>query len=396
MLLRIHSGAVQGFTGLILGTAAVLLLCACGSASRPETSVGRTEPAQQSTVVVTRTVTGSTTTPTDQLAGLVSTTKSGIVRITANGCGTQEVGTGFLVGRYLVATVEHVVDGATSISLTQGRKAATGVVVGDDPARDVALIRSNKPLSGHIFHLASRTPPLGSSVAAIGFPLGLPLTVTQGDVSGLRRTIPIDRVERRSLIQTDAAVNPGNSGGPLLSVDNGTVVGLIDLGTNQANGIAFAVSAQVAGPLIQAWEAAPQTTPAQSCAAPPQAVTNPQQTSTPRPAGGVPGPVRVLDNYWNDISHGDYSSAYGYLAPGAINLTEAQFVSNEQQAGITNVTFSGQLVSSTGEAATVDIASLQTIDTQYGCRNWTGSYEMVDQHSSWVIERSNITPQACA
>lgn len=361
MLVRIHLGAVQGFTGLILGTAAGLLLGACGGGSQSGAPVGRTETARQSTIVVTRTVvTGTSTAATDALASLVSTTKSGIVRITANGCGTQDVGTGFLVGPYLVATVEHVVDGATSISLTQGRRANTGVVIGDDPARDVALIRSNKPLSGYIFHLASQTPPLGSSVAAIGFPLGLPLTVTQGDVSGLRRTIPIDRIER------------------------------------QANGIAFAVSARVAGPLIQAWEAAPQTTPAQSCGSPPEAISNPQPTTnTPQPAGGSVGPVTVLDSYWNEIDNGDYSSAYGYLAPGAINLTKAQFVSNEEQAGITNITFSGQLASSTGATATVDVASLQTIDTQYGCRDWTGSYEMVYQQSSWLIDRSDITPQAC-
>jgi len=97
---------------------------------------------------------------------------------------------------------------------------------------------------------------LGDDVAAIGFPLALPLTVTRGSVSGMDRTIPIDGLRRRTLIQTDAAVNPGNSGGPLIT-DNGAVVGLVDLGTTQANGLAFAVSSQVARPLVQAWQAAP-------------------------------------------------------------------------------------------------------------------------------------------
>jgi S1-C subfamily serine protease len=67
------------------------------------------------------------------------------------------------------------------------------------------------------------------------------------------------------MVQTDAAVNPGNSGGPLLSLDDGQVLGLVDLGTNMANGIGFAVSAQVAAPLLQAWNAAPEPIPTATC-----------------------------------------------------------------------------------------------------------------------------------
>ena len=74
------------------------------------------------------------------------------------------------------------------------------------------------------------------------------MTVTRGTVSGLGGTIPINRINRRGLVQTDAAVNPGNSGGPLLT-DSGQGVGLVDLGTTQANELAFAVNAQVARPV---------------------------------------------------------------------------------------------------------------------------------------------------
>lgn len=91
--------------------------------------------------------------------------------------------------------------------------------------------------------------------------------MTRGSVSGLGRTIPIDGVKRRNMVQTDAAVNHGNSGGPLLSADTGQVVGLVDLGTTQANGVAFAVSAEVAAPLMRAWAVAPQA-PAQAACAP--------------------------------------------------------------------------------------------------------------------------------
>ena len=117
-------------------------------------------------------------------------------------------------------------------------------------------------------------------MAALGFPFGLPLTVTQGSVSGLDRTIPIDGIERQDLVQTDAPINPGNSGGPLVSVDTGEVIGLVDLGTTQANGIGFAVSALVASPLIAAWQAAPQVVAPANCSATTSSPTTTSPTTT--------------------------------------------------------------------------------------------------------------------
>jgi hypothetical protein len=189
-----------------------------------------------------------------------------VIRIQTTTCDGGEIGTGFLVGRRLVATVEHVVDGATSIELKRdGHVLGMGVVIGEDAARDVALVRSSARITGPLLRLATRSPRLGESVAALGFPFGLPLTVTQGAVSGLDRTIPINGVERSNLVQTDAAVNPGNSGGPLISLDTDEVVGLVDLGTAGTNGISFAVSARVAQPLLQVWHDSPQVAPLARC-----------------------------------------------------------------------------------------------------------------------------------
>jgi hypothetical protein len=204
--------------------------------------------------------------------------RSGIIRIETTTCDAQEVGTGFLVGPNLVATVEHVVDGETQIALKQnGRRLSSATVIGFDPARDLALLRTAKPIPGYVFKLAGRAPRLGEEVAALGFPLGLPLTVTKGSVSGLGRTIPIANVARRQLVQTDAAVNPGNSGGPLLATDTGEAVGLVDLGSS-FNGISFAVSSQVAKPLLSAWQAAPQPISAAECAG-----ANPPPVAAPQP-----------------------------------------------------------------------------------------------------------------
>ncbi len=216
---------------------------------------------------------------------LLAKVKSGILRIETDTCNGRFVGTGFLLGPRLVATVEHVIDGAYTITLKQnGKIVGSGTVIGADPARDVALVESNQPIPGYHFHLAARSPALGEDVAALGFPLGLPLTVTRGSVSGLSRTIPINGIDRRRLVQTDAAVNPGNSGGPLMT-DSGEVVGLVDLGTEQANGLAFAVSAQVAGPLISAWSVAPQPVAAASCqGSSTQAAPSTSTTTTAQPS----------------------------------------------------------------------------------------------------------------
>jgi S1-C subfamily serine protease len=209
----------------------------------------------------------STAAPTTgSFADLVEHVKSGVIRIEVSSCSGSAIGTGFLIKPHLIATVEHVVEGAQTIKLKRnGADLGTATVIGLDKDRDLALLHTTKALSGYDFSLAHTAPRLGQDVAAIGFPLGLPLTVTKGSVSGLGRAIPIDGLKRRNMVQTDAAVNHGNSGGPLLGTGTGQVVGLVDLGSTQANDIAFAVSAAVAAPLLQAWAIAPQSPASAVC-----------------------------------------------------------------------------------------------------------------------------------
>jgi S1-C subfamily serine protease len=197
---------------------------------------------------------------------LVSRVRSGVLRIEVETCDGRGVGSGVLVGPRLVATVEHVVDGASRIDLKrEGKNVASGTVIGADKERDIALLRTDRPVSGYVFQLASEAPRLGEEVGALGFPLGLPLTVTKGSVSGLDRTIAIEGAKRRKLVQTDAALNPGNSGGPLIALRSGNVVGLVDAGNTQANGIAWAVNSRVAAAFIEAWKTSPQPVSAPGC-----------------------------------------------------------------------------------------------------------------------------------
>ena len=206
------------------------------------------------------------------LADTVARVRSGVVRIETDTCTESGVGTGFLIGPRHVVTVEHVVsDAARIIIKRQGKAVARATVIGVDPARDLALVRLDQPVAGYRFRFARKTPRVGDEVAALGFPLGLPLTLTKGTVSGLDRTVPIEGINRRRMIQTDAALNPGNSGGPLLAVATGEVIGLVDAGNPDAQGISFAVSGSVAEPLVRTWQRAPQPVPLADCgvAAPP-------------------------------------------------------------------------------------------------------------------------------
>jgi S1-C subfamily serine protease len=155
----------------------------------------------------------------------------------------QGQGSGFITrSDGVLLTNAHVVEGASEVGVTlpDGRS-FTGKVLGADPLTDVAVVKV----------VADRLPvaPLGDSskvrpgqwAIAIGNPLGLDNTVTAGIISAVQRTNAVGEGQRVPYIQTDAAVNPGNSGGPLID-DRGQVIG-INTAIRQAPGagLSFAI-----------------------------------------------------------------------------------------------------------------------------------------------------------
>ena len=97
----------------------------------------------------------------------------------------------------------HVVADSVVVSLMDGDQRTTGSVIGIDPRRDFALVRPQQPLHGYHFQLSSSSPAVGDPVAAIGFPIGDPITFTQGHISGLHRNIEVDGTPLADLIETD-------------------------------------------------------------------------------------------------------------------------------------------------------------------------------------------------
>jgi len=140
------------------------------------------------------------------------------------------LGTGVIVNQDgSILTADHVVDHTTTISVvySDGTR-ANAEIAASDPAHDIAVLRPKKlPTVVVPAVLGSAGVGVGLPVVAVGNPLGLDDSTTSGVISALGRSIhDDDGTERSGLIQFDAAVNPGSSGGPLLN-QRGEVIGIV-------------------------------------------------------------------------------------------------------------------------------------------------------------------------
>jgi putative serine protease PepD len=226
------------------GFAAYAVFSSNGTTAVRQVTVSGSEPA-------------AATTPLS-VTGVYNRDSKGVVEIastlTSNsspfgGAQTQQAqGSGFVYDSAgHVVTNQHVVDGASAVSVRFWNGATyKATVVGTDPSTDLAVLKVDAPSSVlHPITLAdSSKVQVGQTVVAIGSPFGLEETVTAGIVSALHRemTAPNNFTIPDS-IQTDAAINHGNSGGPLLDL-NGNVIGItsqIESDSGGSDGVGFAI-----------------------------------------------------------------------------------------------------------------------------------------------------------
>jgi putative serine protease PepD len=225
------------------GAGAAIYAGSTGNSASTATSVVASVPAQPA---------ASTTTSLTQLYKNVA---PGVVDIIVNtkssGFGDQGAtaeGSGFVVDTSgNIVTNDHVVTGATAIKVRfQDGKSVKATLVGTDPSTDVAVIKVNVAASDlHPLTFASSSAvEVGQPVAAIGSPFGLPETLTSGIVSAVNRTITApNNYSISGAIQTDAPINHGNSGGPLLNA-SGQVIGVnaqIESDSGGNDGVGFAI-----------------------------------------------------------------------------------------------------------------------------------------------------------
>ncbi len=147
-----------------------------------------------------------------------------------------------------ILTNSHVVDQASAVrvKLSDGRVIDDVQIIGADPVSDLAVLKINA--NGLIAAKWGDSDSLevGDEVLAVGNPYGLARSVTAGIISAKERRVDVDHTGYRDFLQTDAAVNPGNSGGPLVNM-RGEVVGINTAIVGQSyRGISFAIPSQLA------------------------------------------------------------------------------------------------------------------------------------------------------
>ena len=253
----------------LLGAAVVAVVAVAlgggGKSSTPATSASRAVNSTASTG--TRRDAASTALTATQI---YKQSSAGVVAIRAVTVDGADEGTGIVLNdRGLILTNDHVVAGATSLTISANGSSSdtrSATLVGEEANKDLALIKVNpsglglKPLA-----LASaKNVQVGDAVYAIGNPYGLEETLTRGIVSALGRTISApDGAKITGAIQTDAALNPGNSGGPLLN-DEGQVIGVnsqiasdaAGVGGSQpgSTGVGFAIASDAVAQAVKAVE----------------------------------------------------------------------------------------------------------------------------------------------
>ena len=311
------------------------------------------------------------------LNAMVKQVRPAVVRIqTGSGGGSgaifETVGlTGYVITNY------HVVEGFDWVNVVVNDSATyPGLVVGADNARDLAVVSM---CCGHFQTISfedSSNLEAGDEVVNIGYALGIQgeATVTKGIVSAIR----FNNALKSDVIQTDAAMNPGNSGGPMLSLSGG-VLGINTYGYSDADGLGFAISEQTVQQLIPALRSgslAPTPTPAA------------RRTPTPAPSstGGF-GPIsgelqhdpadNLIETEYANVSFADmiveatfvnpYSSAAGSWDYGFI-LRQGH-VGSFIQVVVNSDGHWGVLARADTPYEPVGGGTLRTFDTSAGGRN---------------------------
>lgn len=166
----------------------------------------------------------------------------------------EGLGSGFIISKDgYILTNEHVIDGASEISVTVTGfdKDLESKVVGADYDLDLALLKIDAGNDLPFLTLGNSDQiRVGNWVIAIGNPYGLDHTVTTGVISAKGRPITVNDRQYENLLQTDASINPGNSGGPLLNL-KGEVVGINTAISAQAQGIGFAIPTSTVNQVLE-------------------------------------------------------------------------------------------------------------------------------------------------
>lgn len=222
----------------------------------PNTAV-RLSAEKQETKEISNTIEDTT----KCVVGISKIKNKGDTILETNATNNLNLGTGIIISEngYII-TNWHLAGNKYSscyVTLEDG-KVHNGNVVWADPDLDLAIVKISITGSKYLKLGDSDNIKLGQKVYAIGNPIGVEFqrTVTSGIISGINRTIKIEENNTSSymegLIQTDASINKGNSGGPLINED-GELIGINSVKIESAEGIGFAVPVNIIKPIIESY-----------------------------------------------------------------------------------------------------------------------------------------------
>lgn len=387
--------------------AALTALIAIGST--PACSPPESEPAATVTTVIVEQPT-PTPTPTQSPASWAATfarRSPAVARLAVTGCSGSGSGSGFLIEPDLLVTAHHVVADATTISLRFGADVVAGYTVAVDPAADLALVQLAATVTGEPLTVAEQAAGVGTAVAALGYPYGEPLGMTQGAVTAADLRVSVDGEDRFGMFRTDAALNPGNSGGPVVTIE-GDVVGVADAGSWGVAGDGYAIGHETLAATLAAWQAGELTAPSPAeCdvsweALSEDAVIAGASSSHP----DAPSIAQTMQLYAESINGGYMWDVWSLLTPrmhervgGIDEYGEGLSTSAWHWLDVEQV----QVVDDTTDTAVVSFRTTQA--AEHGpdgatCSDWRVTYTLVLDAGSWQIDAAALTdgqpPVPCA
>ena len=308
---------LAALVGAALATGAALLLGAgsAGSSTATVSAVKAAMPASSSSGGTRREVSASSTALT--ATQIYQRDSTGVVAIKAVTSEGEDEGTGIVLNEQgLILTNDHVIKGATSLSVDasgSSKKTTSATIVGEEANKDLALIKVDPSGLGlrPLTLASSSSAKVGDTVYAIGTPYGLEETFTKGIVSALSREIAApDGAKVTGAIQTDAALNPGNSGGPLLN-EQGEVIGVNSQIASDAaqaqgsqpgsTGVGFAISSNTVASVVKKIDAG-------------EGVSYASATQSAGQSGG--GASGAVSPYGSRSPYGGSESPYGEVEAG--------------------------------------------------------------------------------
>lgn len=296
-------------------------------------------------------------------ADVVTAVRPSVVRIENTNCdGTAFVGSGFAIGDWIV-TNRHVVEEYNKLVVRVGDTQSivpTNVLV--SVTDDLALLKVREPLPKLAW--TTSAPRVADEVAALGFPEAIGFSFAKGSVSALNVSLnyPGERIE--GLLQTDTAVNFGNSGGPLIN-RQGEVVGVVVLALSNTEGLAFAVDARRA----QAFVTGQQGRPLAACVRKPNVSTVPSSSLPLRT--GVTEAEKIVRAFYAAVDAGDYATAWAIGGKNFVkNSTFGRF-----SAGFKTTESSQLLVlEAVGDVVTVQVTARERVDGGARISVYRGTY----------------------